>query len=192
MTVALFVDEWRAKTTTRDHPDVVLEALPAGGSSLAISAHTASASGMAAISSRTCSAAALYDGALVTSLTAARMVSTAKSSGPTTMPAPAWASTAAFWGWSVPLGRATCGTPCTRPPSIVPEPLWETSRSARSSTLACGTNSAITAFAGSGPSSSGSIRRPVVAMTTPSYSSNAVRLVMKSAVSVFLTVPRVK
>ena len=32
MTVALFVDEWRAKTTTRDHPDVVLEALPAGGS----------------------------------------------------------------------------------------------------------------------------------------------------------------
>jgi len=28
--LALFVDEWRAKTTTRDHPDVVLEALPAG------------------------------------------------------------------------------------------------------------------------------------------------------------------
>ena len=30
--LALFLDEWRAKTTTRDHPDVVLEALPAGGS----------------------------------------------------------------------------------------------------------------------------------------------------------------
>lgn len=30
--LALFVDEWRAKTTTRDHPDVLLEALPAGGS----------------------------------------------------------------------------------------------------------------------------------------------------------------
>lgn len=29
--LALFVDEWRAKTTTRDHPDVLLEALPAGG-----------------------------------------------------------------------------------------------------------------------------------------------------------------
>jgi peptide chain release factor 3 len=30
--LALFVDEWRAMTTTRDHPDVLLEALPAGGS----------------------------------------------------------------------------------------------------------------------------------------------------------------
>ena len=30
--LALFVDEWRAKTTTRDHPDVMLELLPAGGS----------------------------------------------------------------------------------------------------------------------------------------------------------------
>jgi len=30
--LALFVDQWRAKTTTRDHPDVMLEALPAGGS----------------------------------------------------------------------------------------------------------------------------------------------------------------
>ena len=30
--LALFVNEWRAKATTRDHPDVLLEALPAGGS----------------------------------------------------------------------------------------------------------------------------------------------------------------
>ena len=30
--LALFVDQWRAKTTARDHPDVMLEALPAGGS----------------------------------------------------------------------------------------------------------------------------------------------------------------
>jgi peptide chain release factor 3 len=29
--LALFVDQWRAKTTARDHPDVMLEALPAGG-----------------------------------------------------------------------------------------------------------------------------------------------------------------
>ena len=30
--LALFIDQWRAKTTTRDHPDVMLEPLPAGGS----------------------------------------------------------------------------------------------------------------------------------------------------------------
>jgi peptide chain release factor 3 len=30
--LALFVDQWRAKATSRDHPDVTLEALPAGGS----------------------------------------------------------------------------------------------------------------------------------------------------------------
>ena len=30
--MALFVDEWRAKVTARDNPDVMLEALPAGGS----------------------------------------------------------------------------------------------------------------------------------------------------------------
>jgi peptide chain release factor 3 len=30
--LALFVDQWRARTTARDHPDVMLEALPAGGS----------------------------------------------------------------------------------------------------------------------------------------------------------------
>jgi len=29
--LALFVDQWRAKVVARDHPDVVLEALPAGG-----------------------------------------------------------------------------------------------------------------------------------------------------------------
>ena len=29
--LALFVDQWRAKTVTRDNPDVMLEALPAGG-----------------------------------------------------------------------------------------------------------------------------------------------------------------
>jgi peptide chain release factor 3 len=29
--LALFVDQWRAKTTARDHPDVMLEELPAGG-----------------------------------------------------------------------------------------------------------------------------------------------------------------
>jgi peptide chain release factor 3 len=27
--LALFPDQWRAKTVTRDHPDVMLEALPA-------------------------------------------------------------------------------------------------------------------------------------------------------------------
>ena len=30
--LALFVDQWRAKVTARDNPDVMLEALPAGGS----------------------------------------------------------------------------------------------------------------------------------------------------------------
>ncbi len=30
--LALFVDQWRAKVTARDNPDVLLEALPAGGS----------------------------------------------------------------------------------------------------------------------------------------------------------------
>jgi peptide chain release factor 3 len=30
--LALFVDEWRAKATARDNPDILLEALPAGGS----------------------------------------------------------------------------------------------------------------------------------------------------------------
>ena len=29
--LALFVDQWRAKVTARDNPDVMLEALPAGG-----------------------------------------------------------------------------------------------------------------------------------------------------------------
>jgi len=29
--LALFVDQWRAGTTARDNPDVLLEALPAGG-----------------------------------------------------------------------------------------------------------------------------------------------------------------
>ena len=30
--LALFVDQWRAKKTASDHPDIMLEALPAGGS----------------------------------------------------------------------------------------------------------------------------------------------------------------
>jgi len=30
--LALFVDQWRAKVTARDNPDVMLESLPAGGS----------------------------------------------------------------------------------------------------------------------------------------------------------------
>ena len=29
--LALFVDQWRANVTARDNPDVMLEALPAGG-----------------------------------------------------------------------------------------------------------------------------------------------------------------
>ena len=29
--MALFVDEWRAKVTARDNPEIMLEALPAGG-----------------------------------------------------------------------------------------------------------------------------------------------------------------
>ena len=29
--LALFVDQWRAMVTARDNPDVMLEALPAGG-----------------------------------------------------------------------------------------------------------------------------------------------------------------
>ena len=29
--LALFVDEWRAKSTTRANPEIMLEPLPAGG-----------------------------------------------------------------------------------------------------------------------------------------------------------------
>ena len=30
--LALFVDQWRAMVTARDNPEIMLEALPAGGS----------------------------------------------------------------------------------------------------------------------------------------------------------------
>ena len=138
-----------------------------------MSAHAASASGMAAISSRTRSAAARYAGALVTSVTAAgwfRPRSPRARRGCRRRPGPAGRRSAAG---RCP-GECHLGHPVHQATQHRARPAVGDQQVGALEHVGLGTNSATRAFAGRGPSWSGSSGRPVVAMTTPSYSSNAV------------------
>ena len=59
----------------------------------------------------------------------------------------------------------TRGTPAANAPSAVPEPPWQTTRSAWSSTRAWSIQGSTWTFAGTGPSVDASKRRPTVNST---------------------------
>ena len=83
----------------------------------------------------------------------------------TTIPAPASATRRAFSGPSTNSGTSASGTPAASAVSVEPDPPWPTTAAARGITSACATQRSTRTRRGSGPSSAGSRRSPIVSRT---------------------------